>query len=438
MAVVRGRIRGDCHAARGRRCSLNDGRPTCPRRGCWHRCPVAAPDLGAVRIAPGAGGPLAMLAHAADLHAPRVVASMQLLPFADSTFDVVMSAWVIETVDNPGAAAAEMLRVLRPGGALVYSFCSRPMGRLNRWRSGPTRAVVHALFAGHFLRDEQTPFHDGDISQRSSFAGGAATVIVLGKCCTIDMSRPTSNSSTPCATTSACPREAGACVLHEVAAHAGASVAPQASRELARRARARLPCRGVERLGRAQDCRRPTGPANPGKFVAVRTRPNLRRTRRRAISVDPVAGRVEESAARYPMGVHPDRCGPVSLLPRPDASAARCDVFCSDLIAPARRDGRRGFAWAGVVGAALGVVAQLDDGHDVQHPVDPPAAGRDSRWRFCSPEEASMGAVPFQDAKCPRVGNRDTSPMSPSSRAAPEGPIPCSSSSVLPVARRVR
>jgi len=24
---------------------------------------------------------------------------------------------------------------------------------------------------------------------------------------------------------------------------------------------------------------------------------------------------------------------------------------------------------------------------------------RDSRWRICSPEEASMGAVPFQDAK---------------------------------------
>ena len=28
-----------------------------------------------------------------------------------------------------------------------------------------------------------------------------------------------------------------------------------------------------------------------------------------------------------------------------------------------------------VVGAAFGRVAQLDDGHDVQHPVDPPVAG---------------------------------------------------------------
>ena len=55
---------------------------------------------------------------------------------------------------------------------------------------------------------------------------------------------------------------------------------------------------------------------------------------------------------------------------------------------------------------------------------------RESRWRFCSPEEASIGAVPFQEAKCQRVGNRDTCPMSPSSRAAPEGPTPYRSSRV--------
>jgi hypothetical protein len=37
-----------------------------------------------------------------------------------------------------------------------------------------------------------------------------------------------------------------------------------------------------------------------------------------------------------------------------------------------------------------------------------------------------MGAVPFQDAKCPRLAKRLTSAMSPISRAAPEGPMPCS------------
>lgn len=54
----------------------------------------------------------------------------------------------------------------------------------------------------------------------------------------------------------------------------------------------------------------------------------------------------------------------------------------------------------------------------------------ESRGRFWSPEEASSGAVPLQEAKCARLVKWR---MSPSSRAAPEGPMPCSSSSRLPV-----
>jgi ubiquinone/menaquinone biosynthesis C-methylase UbiE len=140
--------------------------------------PAVHPVL--VDISPG------MLARAGDLDDPRVLASVASLPFADGSFDVVMSAWVIETVDSPSAAVTEMLRVLRPGGMVAYSFCSRPARRRDRWRTGPTRAVVHALFAGHFLREEQTPFHDCDMSRRSSFAAGAASVVLLGKCCTVD------------------------------------------------------------------------------------------------------------------------------------------------------------------------------------------------------------------------------------------------------------
>ena len=139
--------------------------------------PAVRPVL--VDLSPG------MLARAGDLGVPRAVASVDALPFADGTFDVVMSAWVIETVNSPTAAVTEMLRVLGPDGLLAYSFCSRPARRRDRWRTGPTRAVVHALFAGHFLREEQTPFHDCAVSRRSSFAAGAATVVLLGKCCTV-------------------------------------------------------------------------------------------------------------------------------------------------------------------------------------------------------------------------------------------------------------
>jgi hypothetical protein len=49
---------------------------------------------------------------------------------------------------------------------------------------------------------------------------------------------------------------------------------------------------------------------------------------------------------------------------------------------------------------------------------------RDRRCRICSPEEASRGAVPVQDAKWLRSGNRATSPTSAGIRAAPAGPIP--------------
>ncbi len=145
------------------------------------RLAQALPDVHPVLvdISPG------MLARAGDLHDTRAVASVAALPFADSSFDIVMSAWVIETVDSPSAAVAEMLRVLRPGGLLAYSFCSRPARRRDRWRTGPTRAVVHALFAGHFLREEQTPFHDCAASRRSSFAAGAASVVTLSTCCTV-------------------------------------------------------------------------------------------------------------------------------------------------------------------------------------------------------------------------------------------------------------
>jgi ubiquinone/menaquinone biosynthesis C-methylase UbiE len=127
----------------------------------------------------------AMLARAADRGDPRVVAAVEALPFPDDAFDVVMCAWVIETVDDPRAAVTELLRVLRPGGVLVYSFCSRPASRVQRWRTGPMRAIVHALFAGHFLDETHTPFHDCDVSTRRTFAGGAVTVISLGTCCEV-------------------------------------------------------------------------------------------------------------------------------------------------------------------------------------------------------------------------------------------------------------
>lgn len=48
------------------------------------------------------------------------------LPYADETFDLIYSDWVLEHLDNPGAFASEVSRVLRPGGW----FCARTP---NKW-----------------------------------------------------------------------------------------------------------------------------------------------------------------------------------------------------------------------------------------------------------------------------------------------------------------
>lgn len=51
-----------------------------------------------------------------------VVAPAEALPFDDACFDVVFSHEVIEHVDDDRRAAAEMVRVLAPGGRIVL-FC---------------------------------------------------------------------------------------------------------------------------------------------------------------------------------------------------------------------------------------------------------------------------------------------------------------------------
>jgi ubiquinone/menaquinone biosynthesis C-methylase UbiE len=66
----------------------------------------------------------------------RVVeASAEALPFADATFDTVVSTMVLCTVQDVGAALAEIRRVLAPGGRLLlieHVRASSP--RLVRWQ----------------------------------------------------------------------------------------------------------------------------------------------------------------------------------------------------------------------------------------------------------------------------------------------------------------
>ncbi len=57
---------------------------------------------------------------------PRLIAACaEGLPFADSSFAVVVADSLLEHVADPAVALAEMLRVLRPGGSLVLWFPNR-------------------------------------------------------------------------------------------------------------------------------------------------------------------------------------------------------------------------------------------------------------------------------------------------------------------------
>lgn len=48
------------------------------------------------------------------------------LPYDDQSFDVVMSAYVLEHLSDPQRALKEMIRVLKPGG-MVFLCLTRPL-----------------------------------------------------------------------------------------------------------------------------------------------------------------------------------------------------------------------------------------------------------------------------------------------------------------------
>lgn len=81
-------------------------------------------DIEFERVAEGAKRGLARL----------VCGAGERLPYADNSFDVVLSHEVIEHVQDDRQATREMVRVLRPGGRLVM-FCP------NRWYPFETHGI---------------------------------------------------------------------------------------------------------------------------------------------------------------------------------------------------------------------------------------------------------------------------------------------------------
>jgi len=74
-------------------------------------------------------------AEAAAMPVELVEGSAEALPFADASVDTVVTTWTLCTIPDVAAALAEMKRVLRPGGALLFVEHGRaPEPNVARWQ----------------------------------------------------------------------------------------------------------------------------------------------------------------------------------------------------------------------------------------------------------------------------------------------------------------
>ena len=71
-----------------------------------------------------------------------VEAPAESLPFDDESFDTVVSTLVLCTVDDPARWRAEIARVLRPGGRLLYLEHVRDPAGAAGPLAGPPRAAL--------------------------------------------------------------------------------------------------------------------------------------------------------------------------------------------------------------------------------------------------------------------------------------------------------
>ena len=98
--------------------------------------------LTATDIAPGMLAALQANAERLGLDVKTVRTDAEQLPFADESFDLVLGHAVLHHLPDLDRAAAELARVLRPGGSVV--FCGEPSANGDRIAAWPKRAAVAA------------------------------------------------------------------------------------------------------------------------------------------------------------------------------------------------------------------------------------------------------------------------------------------------------
>ena len=104
--------------------------------GAATRAALAAGAASVVAVDAAVG----MLAYDAALRPPSAAADARALPFASGAFDVAVAAFSLNHLQDPAAGVREMMRVTRPGGAVLVSAYAAD-------DSHPVKAAVEAAAA---------------------------------------------------------------------------------------------------------------------------------------------------------------------------------------------------------------------------------------------------------------------------------------------------
>jgi len=110
-----------------------------------------------------------MLGRCADISANRVHGCMTDLPFNADQFEIVTCAWGIETLNDPGPALAEFVRVTRPGGHICLVFCA----------DRPTRSIFGAALRHRIVASGRGRFLDNRAMHQKAIIAGAKSVQTL-------------------------------------------------------------------------------------------------------------------------------------------------------------------------------------------------------------------------------------------------------------------
>ena len=113
-----------------------------------------------VRLAAGVDPDAASLGEHRALGMPVVRGLAENLPFANDSFDLVVSVWVLEHLPDPLGAFIEIRRVLRHGGHFVFLTPNlrnplMVMNRIGRALPALQRRIVPRVYG----RDEADTFH---------------------------------------------------------------------------------------------------------------------------------------------------------------------------------------------------------------------------------------------------------------------------------------